>query len=77
MSHELNAFFQARRKFSVDMTEASRIYGEQRALEFGAGKRPFTVDDEHSMESFAGRRELARKAASDAAKAERRRMWGS
>ena len=77
MAHELNKFFQARRKFGIDQTEAARLYGEQRALEFAGGKRPFTADDEHSMESFAGRRELARKAAQAESQAEYRRTWGS
>ena len=77
MATELNKFFQARRKFGIDMPEASALFGEQRALEFAGGKRPFTQGDEHEMESYCGRRELDKKAASEAAKAEYRRTWGS
>ena len=77
MAHELNQFFQARRKFGIDMSEASRLFGEQRALEFASGRCPFTRDDEHSMETFCGQRERDKKAASEAAKAEYRRTWGS
>ena len=77
MARELNAFFKARQKYSVDMSEASRIYGEQRALEFGTGSRTFGRDDENLMETFCGQRERDRKAAQDAARAERRRTWGS
>ena len=77
MAHELNKFFQARRKFGIDMPEASRIFGESKALELAGGRRPFTQGDEHEMESYCGRRELDKKAASEAAKAEYRRTWGS
>ena len=77
MARELNAFFKARQKYSVDMSEASRIYGEQRALEFGTGARPFGLDDEHRMETYAGQKERDRKAAQEAAKAEYRRTWGA
>ena len=77
MAHELNKFFQARRKFGIDMSEASRLFGEQRALEFGNGARPFGLDDEHRMETFCGQRERDKKAAQEAAKAEYRRTWGS
>ena len=77
MATELNRFFQARRKFGIDMGEAARLFGAERALEFAGGKRPLTADDEHSMESFAGRRELARKAAQAESQAEYRRTWGS
>ena len=77
MARELNAFFKARQKYSVDMSEASRIYGEQRALEFGTGSRPFGLDDEHRMETFCGQRERDKKAAQEAARAEYRRTWGS
>ena len=77
MAHELNQFFQARRKFGIGMLEASALFGEQRALEFAGGKRPFTQGDEHEMESYCGRRELDKKAASEAAREEHRRLWGS
>ena len=77
MAHELNQFFQARRKFGIGMSEASRLFGEQRALEFASGTRPFTSDDEHRMETFCGQRELDRKAAAEAARSEYRRLWGS
>ena len=77
MAHELNKFFQARRKFGIDMSEASRLFGEQRALELASGKRPFTRDDEHSMETFCGQRELDRKAAAEASREEHRRLWGA
>ena len=77
MAHELNQFFQARRKFGIDMSEASRVFGEARALEFASGTRPFTRDDEHSMETFCGRRERDRKAAAEAARSEYRRLWGA
>ena len=77
MAHELNQFFQARRKFGIDMTEASRLFGEQRAVRFGTGELPFTNDDEHEMEAYCGRRELDKKAAQEAAREEHRRLWGS
>lgn len=77
MATELNKFFQARRKFRIDQTEAARLFGEQRALEFGNGTRPFERDDEHRMETFCGQRERDKKAAQEAAKAEYRRTWGS
>ena len=77
MAHELNKFFQARRKFGIDMPEASALFGEQRALEFASGTRPFTRGDENEMESYCGRRELDRKAAQEAAREDRRRLWGA
>ena len=77
MAHELNKFFQARRKFGIDMSEASRLFGEQRALELASGARPFGRDDENLMETFCGRRELDKKAAQEAAREEHRRLWGS
>ena len=77
MAHELNKFFQARRKFGIDQTEAARLYGEQRALEFAGGKRPFTSDDLHAMETLAGQKERDRKTAQQAAREEHRRLWGS
>ena len=77
MAHELNQFFQARRKFGICMSEASRLFGEQRALEFGNGSRPFTADDAHRMETYAGQKERDRKAAQEAARVEYRRTWGS
>ena len=77
MAHELNKFFQARRKFGVDMSEATRIYGAEQALEFGTGARPFGRDDEHRMETFCGQRELDRKAAAEASREDRRRLWGA
>ncbi len=77
MAHELNKFFQARRKFGIDMSEASRLFGEQRALELASGARPLGRDDENLMETFCGQRERDKKAASEAAREERRRLWGS
>jgi hypothetical protein len=77
MAHELNKFFQARRKFGIDMSEASRLYGADRALRFGTGELPFKSDDERRMEAFCGQRELDRKAAQEAAREEHRRLWGS
>ena len=77
MAHELNQFFQARRKFGIDMSEASRLFGEQRALEFASGRCPFSADDLHAMETLAGQKARDKKAASEAAKAEYRRTWGS
>ena len=77
MAHELNKFFQARRKFGIDMSEASRLFGEQRALELAGGRCPFTQGDEHEMESYCGRRERDRQSAQEAARAEYRRTWGS
>ena len=77
MAHELNQFFQARRKFGIDMSEASRLFGAERALEFASGSRPFTADDAHSMETLAGQKERDKKAAQEAAKAEYRRTWGA
>ena len=77
MAHELNAFYRARQKFGIDQTEAARLFGEQRALEFASGARPFGRDDEHAMESLAGQKERDKKAASEAARAEYRRTWGS
>lgn len=77
MAHELNQFFQARRKFGIDMSEASRLYGADRALRFGTGELPFTSDDEHRMETFCGQRELDRKAAAEASREEHRRLWGA
>ncbi|MPN54989.1 hypothetical protein SDC9_202668 [bioreactor metagenome] len=77
MAHELNKFFQARRKFGIDMSEASRIFGEQRALRFGTGELPFGRDDELRMETFCGQRERDKKAAQESAKAEYRRLRGA
>ena len=77
MAHELNRFFQARRKFGIDMSEASRLFGEQRALEFASGKRPFTADDLHAMETLAGQKARDRKDAQEAARGEHRRLWGA
>ena len=77
MAHELNQFFQARRKFGIDMSEASRLFGEQRALEFASGRCPFSADDAHRLETFAGQKERDKKAASEAARSEYRRTWGS
>ena len=77
MAHELNQFFQARRKFGIDMSEASRLFGEQRALEFASGTRPFTSDDLHAMETLAGQKARDRKDAQEAARSEYRRTWGS
>ena len=77
MAHELNKFFQARRKFGIDMPEASRLFGEQRALELASGAIPFGRDDENLMETFCGQRERDRKAAQDAARGEHRRLWGA
>ena len=76
MAHELNKFFQARRKFGIDMSEASQIFGESKALELAGDRRSFTADDEHRMETFCGQRELDRKAAQEAARAEFKRFWG-
>ena len=59
------------------MSEATQIYGAEQALEFGTGARPFSRDDEHRMETYCGQRELDRKAAQEAARAEYRRTWGS
>ena len=59
------------------MSEASRLFGEQRALEFAGGKRPFTSDDLHAMETLAGQKARDRKAAQDAARGEHRRLWGA
>ena len=77
MAHELNQFFQARRKFGIDMSEASRLYGADRALRFGTGELPFTSDDLHAMETLAGQKARDRKAAAEAARVEYRRTWGS
>ena len=77
MARELNAFYRARQKFGIDQTEAARLFGAERALEFAGGKRPFTADDEHRMETFCGQRERDKKAAQEAARAEYRRTWGS
>ena len=77
MAHELNKFFQARRKFGIDMGEAARLYGAERALEFAGGKRPFTSDDLHAMETLAGQKARDRKTAQQAAREEHRRLWGS
>lgn len=76
MAHELNQFFQARRKFGIDMGEAARLYGAERALEFAGGKRPFTADDEHRMETFCGQRERDRQTAQGLAREEHARLWG-
>ncbi len=76
MAHELNKFFQARRKFGIDMPEASRIFGEQRALELASGRCPFLDDDARRLETYAGQKERDRKAAQEAARAEFRRFWG-
>ena len=77
MAHELNQFFQARRKFGIDMTEASALFGEQRAFEFGNGSRLFTADDAHRMETFCGQRERDRQTTQGLAREEHRRLWGS
>ena len=77
MAHELNKFFQARRKFGIDMSEASRLFGEQRALELASGARPLGRDDENLMETFCGQRERDKKAAQQAAREEHRRLWGA
>ena len=77
MAHELNQFFQARRKFGIDMSEASRLFGEQRALEFASGRCPFSADDAHRLETYAGQKERDRKTAQQAAREEHRRLWGS
>ena len=77
MARELNAFYKARQKFGIDQTEAARLYGAERALEFAGGKRPFTSDDLHAMETLAGQKARDKKAAQEAAKAEYRRTWGS
>ena len=77
MARELNAFYKARQKFGIDQTEAARLFGEQRALEFASGARPFGRDDEHAMESLAGQKARDRKTAQQAAREEHRRLWGS
>ena len=77
MARELNAFYRARQKFGIDQTEAARLYGAERALEFAGGKRPFTSDDLHAMETLAGQKERDRKTAQQAAREEHRRLWGS
>ncbi len=77
MAHELNKFFQARRKFGIDMSEASRLFGEQRALELASGRCPLSVDDEHRLETYAGQKERDKKAAQEAAREEHRRLWGA
>ena len=64
MARELNAFYRARQKFGIDQTEAARLFGEQRALEFASGSRPFTADDLRAMETFAGQKARDRKTAS-------------
>ena len=59
------------------MIEAARLFGEQRALEFGNGTRPFTSDDLHAMETLAGQKARDRKDAQEAARGEHRRLWGA
>jgi len=76
MARELNAFYRARQKFGIDQTEAARLFGEQRALEFASGSRPFSRDDEHAMETLAGQKARDRQTASGRAAQERARLWG-
>ena len=76
MATELNKFFQARRKFGIDMTEASALFGEQRALEFGNGSRLFTADDAHRMETLAGQKARDRQESKKAESARLRALFG-
>ena len=77
MAIEMSEYFQLRRKLNLSYSETEQALSPERVESLAKGREPLTADDAHRMETFAGQKERDKKAASEAAKAEYRRTWGS